>query len=309
MQPLNQEQLKRLQEKAFPIFEYLQRKDALELVRQLEKLAPGLAPTNPGIQKEFQKLIAQLKWVACPIIQNDQEFFDLIKNHLLEGLELDVDLSDLVTDKIALQFGIDERESFSGVVSAIRANEQEIGSQPITIQGQTLSVRPSIKNWLLDFIKSTASQYPTKMEESNYLFSNPNAKNLSEKEKTILGKVLDFYDNFKTVADQWAIEEREGQIVSPPAERPAPSPTPGPSPPPVEKPATWKPSFQEEARLPPTPPAPPAAPPPAPPPPESKDVYKEPISQEDVAGPPGARRVEPRIQGNIVDLKGKRDEE
>lgn len=46
-----------------------------------------------------------------------------------------------------------------------------------------------------------------------------------------------------------------------------------------------------------------------PPSPKKEDVYKEQITQKDVAGPAGARPVEPRLEGNIVDLKSRQSEE
>lgn len=284
---LTAEQLKIIQEKAKPIFEHLQRKKALEWARQLEPAVAELETTDRALFAHYQKLIAQLKWVACPLIKNDQEFLELVEKHFLEALELDVNLIGLVTARLELQFGVGLKETNNGILSALRNNKQDLGSQPMNIKGESAPVKPLVKNWLNDFIGSVKVKNPSQVEEADYLFNNQNAKNLSESDRETLGKILTFYNTFKLYADGLTL--REGATPS----RPSPPITPSPS---LSRPT---PSFVQPSPAEPIPPSPPE--PTEPEEPARRDIYQEPI-REGTAKP---GQVEPKIEGNVIDLKNK----
>src|SRR3989344_426107 len=272
------EQLEIIREKIKPIFEHLQRKRALELVRAMVKRIVDLEMADQGLYKNCLKLIAQLKWVACPLIKNDEEFLELVEKYFLEGLELDVKLIDLVIARLELQFGVGLEKSINDILSALRSNKQKLGANPIQIKRESSSTDPLIKNWLVDFIRNAETKNPLEMEETNYLFNNQNAKNLSENDKKTLGKILSFYDTFKLYADR--LTQKEGMPkVSPPPVQPS-SAIPSPIQP--TKPPT--PSYQIPKQT----------------IPGRRDLYKEPVEE-----PPRPGRVEPRIEGNIVDLKNR----
>lgn len=274
---LTVEQLKIIQEKAQPIFEHLQRKKALEWARQLEPTVADLEMTDRALFTQYQKLIAQLKWVASPLIKNDQEFLELIEKHFLEGLALDVNLIDVVIAKLELQFGVNLKETISEILSALRKSKQSLGSQPISIKGESVLVKPWIRNWLLDFIRSVKVKNPSQVEEADYLFNNQNAKKLSESDRETLGKLLTFYNTFKLYADGLTLREKAAPLTIPPEPTPL---TPLPSRPTPAEPVPPPPSEPAEPR------------------PSRRDIYQEPIEE-----PPKPGQVEPRIEGNVVDLK------
>jgi len=283
---LTAEQLKIIQEKAKPIFEHLQRKKALEWARQLEQPVADLEITDRALFAQYQKLIAQLKWVACPLIKNDQEFLGLVEKHFLEALALDVNLIDLVTAKLELQFGVNLRETINEILSTLRKNRQNLSGQPIKVKGESALVKSWVKNWLLDFIRNVKVKNPSQVEEADYLFNNQNAKNLSESDRETLGKILTFYNTFKLYTDGLVLREKAAPT------RPSPPVTPRPS---VSRPA----SLPAQSR--PIRPLPPSPPQTTEPEPARRDIYREPIRQE----PTRHGQAEPRIEGNVVDLKNK----
>lgn len=286
MPQLTQEQLKIIQEKAKPIFEHLQRKKALEWARQLERPVADLEMTDQSLFAQYQQLITQLKWVACPLIKDDQEFLELIEKYFLEGLVLDVNLIDLVTTKLELQFGVDLKETIDEILSALRKNKQRLGSQPISIKGESAPVRPWVRNWLNDFIGSVKVKNPSQVEKADYLFNNQNAKNLSESDRETLGNLLTFYNTFKLYTDGLIVREKGAPA------RPSPLATPSPS---LSQPATLPAQPSPIRPLPPSPPEPSK-----PEEPVRRDIYQEPIGEE-----PRPGQVEPKIEGNVVDLKNK----
>lgn len=71
---------------------------------------------------------------------------------------------------------------------------QLIGTQPIRIANLGEPVRPSIKNWLKDYIRQKETNNHSIAKHSNYLYYNPNAKMLNKKEKEKLNQLLKSYD-------------------------------------------------------------------------------------------------------------------
>ena len=280
---LTQEQLKIIQEKIKPIFEHLERKKALELTRALEARIVNLEATNPALYKNYQKLIAQLKWVACPLIKDDREFLELVEKYFLEGLELDINLIDLATAKLELQFGVNLRESINDILSALRSNKQKLGASPMQIKGESSLADPLVKNWLIDFIRSAKAKSHSRLEESDYLFNNPNVQKLSENDRIILSKILAFYDAFR-IYNEGLVQREELYRLNIPSESPSPPTQPTPSFP--NKPSVRplrSPLFElpKPVNL-------------------SRDSYQEPVGES-----PNTKETGPRIEGNVVDLKSR----
>lgn len=305
--PLTQEQLNSIREEvAQALNNFTERKVALELWRRLEAQIASAEIDDQTFLPEIQKYIIQLKWISCPLIKDDREFFELVKNNLLEGLELDR-LAEIVVDRLSFQFGFNLEETLRGLLLAVRENTQPIGSNSIMVKNEIRPVRPVIRNWLIDFLRNTLSSNPTEVEEADYLFGNPNAKTLSESDRKTLGKVLAFYDLFRSMARELAREARE-QMLAPPPEEIEPRPVP---PPRFYAPETRPTAPTAAPTLPAAPMPQPTTPQPARPMPPSPqiitpraDTYREPIVEEDLSGPqkPPAKPT-PRIEGNIIDLK------
>ena len=84
------------------------------------------------------------------------------------------------------------------IKSAIREFEeledQIISSSPIKIVGISENIKPTIKNWLTDYIQSAGAGSHSNIERSNYLYHNSNAIKLKESERRLLAEILKSYD-------------------------------------------------------------------------------------------------------------------
>jgi DNA-binding transcriptional regulator of glucitol operon len=217
MTQLTEEILNRIKKDHWYIFNELQRKDALLLAQEMEKESYGLKTTNPSLYHDWINYVAQLRWVAFPLMQKNEDMANLVQNYFLEGLANDdLDLIKTVTQRGEFLFGIGSREFLAQILSALRANSQEIGREPIMIKGETALLRPAIKNWLVDYLRAVPEKNPSEMDETNYLFKNPNTKKLDDADKKTLGKVLEFYDTFKYIVDQLAMAEMQKMVPAPP---------------------------------------------------------------------------------------------
>lgn len=100
--------------------------------------------------------------------------------------------------------------------------EQVITSLRLNLKSFPEPVRPSIKNWISDYTFNVGFGVHDNMVRGNYLFQNPNAKNLSSEERERVGYVLKSYDENATVK----INTTTRQLVFPAESR---QPMPGSS--------------------------------------------------------------------------------
>lgn len=155
---------------------------------------------------------------------------------------------------------------------------QLLTAAPIKIADFDQPVRPTIKNWLADYIKQKGARQHDELERGDYLFNSANIKGLLAGERTKLADILKAYDENSAVPilsdTKLIVLDRLGSA------------------------------------LPPTRPASPSSPKPAPivPPAQSKtapnDLYREPVVKSDLTGiQKPLPRPAPRLDGNIVNLK------
>lgn len=178
---------------------------------------------------------------------------------------------------------------------------QLLTNNPIRLTDFEQPVRPSIKNWLADYIKQKGAGHHESLERSDYLFNSGNSEDLPETERNRLNLILRAYDDDIAVpvipengliAINETSEEKNflaAEPLAPPA-RPAP-----PTPPNIH---AAPPVFPPNGRPAPSVPLPNIAPKP--------DTYRETPNKDDLTGPlppPPQGNLAPRLNGNIIDLK------
>ncbi|KKS26118.1 MAG: hypothetical protein UU87_C0003G0038 [Parcubacteria group bacterium GW2011_GWA2_42_11] len=305
---LTRQQFNEIKTAAWQSMNDREQKKCLLLAADLEPQINGLETSDPELYFAAKKIIAQLRWAGLPIIFDEELFHNLFRHYLLEGLELEDltgdKLSDIATTKLSWQFGYALPETTQNILRAIRENTQPVGKDPLMVKNETKPARPVIRNWLVDFLRSSPDE-PSEIDEMNYLYNNPNAKKLSPQDRKILSRILDFYDLIRFIAQETARTQRNDLIVNPEeapqqARQTETAPNQTPVNPTQNLPASPVPPIQ--------PPMPEPIIPRIPARPTS--AYREPIEEGDLAGPPAANPIAPTppkptspAQGNIVDLQ------
>lgn len=75
------------------------------------------------------------------------------------------------------------------------ALNQNLTGAPIRVADFDQPVRPTIKNWLVDYVKIKGAGHHESLERSDYLFNSANAKSLPERERAIVAEILRAYDD------------------------------------------------------------------------------------------------------------------
>jgi len=255
--------------------DFIERGLALEsakLADQIEediKTYPQLNSQAPGIFRVYQKLIILLKWTGLTLY-DDQTVLELFRNHFLDALEAGLDLNGPMTLKMYSVPDLVWSEVAQELLGALKHNNQRIGQR-------------SIGEWLKDYDKTYGIEKHSTLEQSEYLTQNPNVRTLIEEERDKLKQLIRFYDNLKPLSlskIEQAIRQFAPELLKEagPVEK-------------VERP------LPERLAEPPTTPI-------APPPEREtqKDIYREPVPAS--SRPKEPSQVEPKIEGNIVNLKG-----
>ncbi|MDD2730863.1 MAG: hypothetical protein PHW33_01920 [Candidatus Portnoybacteria bacterium] len=123
---------------------------------------------------------------------------------------------------------------------AVKDNKETLNQlltpQPLKIAGMNQPVRPTVKNWLADYIKQKGAGHHEALERSDFVFKNPNFKELSEKDQAKVMAILHAYDDdialpivpttglFDTEKLAWSGAEIPAKRPSPPANIPAAKP-------------------------------------------------------------------------------------
>lgn len=168
------------------------------------------------------------------------------------------------------------------------ALNQNLTAVPIKIADFDQPVRPTIKNWLVDYVKQKGAGHHEALERGDYLFNSVNSRPLPENEKALLAEILRAYDDDSPLPVDEAIQtilldKLTVSLPNLPKATPAATAATQPPIPPIAAPRGDLPKSE---------------------PPYGG--YREPVSEADLSGPfkrqPPAKPA-PRLSGNIIDLK------
>ncbi|MCK4860197.1 MAG: hypothetical protein KAS87_06545 [Candidatus Omnitrophica bacterium] len=176
--------LEKIRAKAQEFIKYEQMSDAWNLINEIEVPSQRLADSSPEIYKQYQKIIAQLKFIAIPFLI-DEQIMELIQKQFLgvfkEGA---VNVEKRLRVSLASK-SVFARDQFrKDVLAFLKKNQQRIGDKTI---GQ----------WLLNYDEIAGARKNTSLERSKFISQSPEANNLPEESKQCLLRLLEFYDNLK----------------------------------------------------------------------------------------------------------------
>jgi len=323
-QQLNQEEFQKIAREIIWTEDISRARTLIVKIENLLKEKPDLSVNQPQLYQYCQDILIKLRFVALTTLP-DQQVFDLIKGRFLDALKTGIDVYRILEINLCSRPVFARGEFKKGTRQALKENRQKIGSQSLTIKGKPTPQLPTLKNWLLDYDSETGNEKHSELERGQYSAQNPNVRKLEQIEKDLLRKVLKFYDDLKPTpvsqTEKWMktardkglippLEESELEAVSPTSLPGIPpetlSPRPKAAPPLTLRPLASQPAPSSPTQttppepVPPPQPASPSSPEPIRPEPPRRDIYQESVEEPSKPG-----RVEPKIEGNVVDLKNK----
>jgi len=189
-------------EKIQDAVKYDDKRAAQEVLKIMRDELPGQQEQVagvPGLYDVYKQAWVAAQFICLPSIAED-DFFDLIREHLVEGLRLaEYDIIDKIGLRISFMFLEAEQVAFmEQLLDIIRKNSGTLGSQNINVAGRT--ALPTVANWLADYdtYPSQAAQR-SDLEQITYISKSPNAVALSNEDKKVLIDILDCYDSLRNL--------------------------------------------------------------------------------------------------------------
>jgi len=195
----NPEKLDQLFKEVQAVIEEDSVSEAKKLLISLE----GVLENNPDIKKLnrelfsfFQGLINSLKFIILFDLP-EAEIVSLIKNNFNFVLNhSDYDLKTKISYKIRLIYNVIDRDRLKNDLRRTLLENQEILiNKKITVVN--VEQAGTVSAWLKDYLSKVGLEPVNKLKFNEYLFSDQNAKNLSETERQNLKKLLDIFESLK----------------------------------------------------------------------------------------------------------------
>lgn len=138
-------------------------------------------------------------------LQQEKNYVERIfKNDLLRELSEDWVIAAAVNRRLFFILSRDT-EFHKRLEQLIYENEEEVTSKSITINSQ--QVKPTVANWIKDFISHYGSQSYDSVSLSAFLVNSENARQLSDEEREAVALVLKVYINIKFFPDSMPEDE------------------------------------------------------------------------------------------------------
>jgi len=161
-----------------------QAKEAFFLQQKLTSIleAADIKSLDPNLDKQYQNLIAQVKWVAMPMLSNEETLKVLKENYLAALDNEDIDALDRMEAKM-FSMGLMPRDQFRQQLQrTIKENMEKLGPK-------------TVSQWIFDYNKVFDFRERDNLSPIKYINQNSEARALPEKEKTSLIKTLRIFDD------------------------------------------------------------------------------------------------------------------
>jgi len=173
----------------------------LNIEKKLKEL-PELENQLPLIFKEYQQIIAQLRFISLSLLDS-QETIDLIKNNFDLLLNLcndpyfDYDLAEQLKLRLITLSFFDDEILRVKLEKALRSCDLKITSEKIILLDKK-TVNPSLANWIIDYDQRLYDKQDRALARIEYLSNSSNVVKLSVEEKEKIKKMISFYDFINT---------------------------------------------------------------------------------------------------------------
>jgi len=169
--------------------------DAQEIIKRIEEMKKT-GEVDSVLSEELDVYIVLLKFISFATLPENEQL-SLFEKHIVKAIRVGIDLKNRFTIKLHLIPAASWPETAQLFVEAIIRNNEKIGRNPITVNGENQSSPQTVSNWLRDYNRIHGMDRHEKIITHRHLSENPNAQRLKSDEKAILLKLLEFYEGIK----------------------------------------------------------------------------------------------------------------
>jgi len=173
-------------DEAVKLFNFLQ--NTLEAHRNFEV-------QNSRLHKKYQALIVWLKFVALHVLLDD-DLYTLFKDHLLEGVRLEIDIRQGVKNLFKTSWDPYLRgEKRDIMLKAFSSNSEQFSPYKFVLGTTDRQLPATVANLILDYNRLSKSDTQRGgLEEASYFNQSPNVRMFSPRDRGAALKILQIYD-------------------------------------------------------------------------------------------------------------------
>ena len=171
-------------------------KDAFWFANIMESaLAEQRGVVFPGSEmaRKYEELIARARWVAIPLL-SDNEIVSLFEKSLRVILfDADYDLWEVLSTKLVALLMLEDRDALKQkIVYSLLKNQEIIISNNFQLEGKT--VPATVENWMREYVRFVGNGSLDKLKQAQYLVESKNFTGLDAQERAGILKLIHFYE-------------------------------------------------------------------------------------------------------------------
>lgn len=131
-----------------------------------------------------------------PYMDNQSDVEDIFSENLVKLLKDNNETKANFNEAAILMIYVPEKEETdfkAGLIKSLYNNEEILTTKPFVLGGK--NVKPTVANWIKDFVQYNGSGIFNILALSEYLSASANSKILDQEEKNLLNKLLKLYRN------------------------------------------------------------------------------------------------------------------
>ncbi len=168
----------------------------LEAIDIFERENKDTLQNIPQAEKELDKRKRIIQCLLFPIL-SDNEVKEILEHHLLEPLEVGLDLDELMKMRSLSTSELIWPKLSQEYLNALLQNGQLLGGESLIMQGKKDTFLPYLKNWISLYNYRFGVEKHEGLEPHQFILEDFNAKKLSPSDKESLLKILKFYESLK----------------------------------------------------------------------------------------------------------------
>ncbi|MBM3256313.1 MAG: hypothetical protein FJZ04_02500 [Candidatus Moranbacteria bacterium] len=216
-----EEKIKQIRAKTIEVLKTYFTEDAQVILQEIKELKKN--PTvkdNQPLLEELGVYEALTGFIAFASLKEEEQL-ELFRIFLVKAFRVGIDVRNRFSIKMNLTADVLWPETAEAFLKKILQNEEKIGTEMITIQGEKEPVAPTLSNWLRDYNRRYGMDRHEKIVPHRYLNESGNIQKLNREEKILLLQLLEFYEELKfpsqkqietalkNAIDQYVAEEGE----------------------------------------------------------------------------------------------------
>ena len=167
-------------------------RDFADLLLTVIAREKDLQKRNPKSFATLQDLTIKLKWIALPIL-TDNEVVEMFEKYLNKSFEIEeFDLPEKLKVTMINHLLLKERDELKiRIREAVARNDERLFDQKITTGNEKRD--PTVANWIKDITASMAGNLVDAVKENEYFTKNENIKNLAKEEVAKFRTLFEVY--------------------------------------------------------------------------------------------------------------------